>query len=76
MPQKEKLAYSIDSLPEAAPLGKSTWKKYIDSGELRSFKVGNRRLIKHDTLQEFLRKAEERGYTPTPIPETKKRGDE
>ena len=65
MPQA-KLSYSIDSCCEVLDLGKSTLKKFIDSGELRSFKTGNRRLISHDALVEFLHKMEERGYTPVP----------
>jgi len=68
----QKLSYSIDSLPEITDLGKSTLKKFVDSGELRSFKTGNRRLISHKALVDFLSKMEERGYTPVPEPKSKK----
>jgi excisionase family DNA binding protein len=64
--RQTKLSYSIDSCCEVLDLGKSTLKKFIDSGELRSFKTGNRRLISHKALTEFLQKMEERGYTPVP----------
>jgi excisionase family DNA binding protein len=61
-----KLCYSIDSCCQALDLGKSTFKKFLDSGEIRSFKVGNRRLISREALDEFRLKLEERGFTPTP----------
>ena len=73
MPQK--LCYSLDSSGEALDLGKSTVKKFIDSGELRSFKVGNRRLITREALDEFRLKLEARGYTETPQKPKEGEGD-
>jgi excisionase family DNA binding protein len=61
-----KLAYSIDGAITYLPFGKSTTRKFINSGELKSFKVGNLRLISHDTLVQFVQKLEVAGYTPTP----------
>lgn len=61
-----KLCHSLDSASENSDLGKSTIRKFIDSGELRSFKVGNRRLVTHETLEEFIKELETRGYTETP----------
>jgi len=56
----------MDSAGEQVDLGKSNIRKYVDSGELPSFKVGNRRLISHEALVQFVRKLEAAGYTPTP----------
>lgn len=62
-----KLAYTIDrATKELLPFGKSTTRKFINSGELKTFKVGNLRLIGHDTLVQFVQKLEAAGYTPTP----------
>ena len=61
-----KLAHSIDGATEFLPFGKSTTRKFVNSGELKSFKVGNLRLIGHDTLVQFVQKLEAAGYTPTP----------
>ncbi|MFC1795743.1 excisionase family DNA-binding protein [Pseudomonadota bacterium] len=61
-----KLCHSLDSASENSDLGKSTIRKFIDSGELRSFKVGNRRLITHETLEQFVKILEQRGFTETP----------
>ena len=70
-----KLAHSIDgATKEYLPFGKSTTRKFINSGELKSFKVGNIRLIGHDTLVQFVQKLEAAGFTP--IPPNKKNGGE
>jgi excisionase family DNA binding protein len=61
-----KLAHSIDEATEYLPFGKSTTRKFVNSGELKSFKVGNLRLIGHDTLVRFVHELETAGYTPTP----------
>lgn len=61
-----KLAHSIDEAIAYLPFGKSTTRKFINSGELKSFKVGNLRIISHDTLVQFVQKLEVAGYTPTP----------
>jgi len=62
----QKLCYSLAESAELLSVGKSHLKKFTDSGELRSFKVGNRRLINHEALNEFRQKLEARGYTETP----------
>lgn len=64
--QTQKLAHSIEGVTEYVPFGKSTTRKFVDSGDLPSFKVGNRRLISHEALVQFVRKLEAAGYTPTP----------
>lgn len=62
-----KLAHSIDEATEEyLPFGKSTTRKFVNSGELKSFKVGDLRLIGHDTLVQFVQKLEAAGYTPIP----------
>jgi hypothetical protein len=68
-----KLAHSIDGASdEVFPWGKSTTRKFVNSGDLLSFKVGNLRLIGHDTAVQFVQKLEAAGYTP--IPSNKKGG--
>ena len=62
----QKLSYSLDEAAKLLSIGKSHLKKFTDSGELRSFKVGNRRLISREAIQEFLSFLEQRGYTETP----------
>ena len=62
----QKLAHSIDGVSEYVPFGKSTTRKFVDSGQLPSFKVGNLRLISHEALVQFVRTLEAAGYTPTP----------
>lgn len=62
----EKLAHSIDEATEFVPFGKSTMRKFVNSGELKSFKVGDLRIIGHDTLVKFVQKLEAAGYTPIP----------
>lgn len=62
----QKLAYSIDEATEQLPFGKSTIRKFINSGDLPSFKVGELRLIGHDTLVKFVQNLEAAGYTKIP----------
>ena len=62
----QKLTYSLAETAQILSIGKSHLKKFTDSGDLRSFKVGNRRLISREAIDEFRQMLEERGYTETP----------
>lgn len=64
--QQHKLAHSIDGATKFLPFGKSTIRKFVNSGQLKSFRVGNLRLIGHDTLVQFVQELESAGFTPTP----------
>ena len=63
-----KLAYSIKDASEAGvfPWKSSTTRKFVNSGELKTFKVGNLRLIGCETAIQFVQKLEAAGYTPIP----------
>ena len=50
------LSNSLDRAAARLGLGKSMLYVYINSGELRSFKVGKRRLVLETELQRFLAK--------------------
>ena len=52
--QPEKLAYRIDEAVKATGLGRTFLYERIASGELKSIKVGGRRLILHIDLMTFL----------------------
>lgn len=45
------LAYSINKAAEVLSMSRSTVWRLIDAGELTTFKVGGRTLIRHDVLQ-------------------------
>ena len=64
-----KLSYSLTETAELLSIGKSHLKKFTDSGELRSFKIGNRRLISRDAIEEFLHLLEQSEHTETPTRE-------
>lgn len=51
---QQKLAYGIDEAVKASGLGRSFLYEQIASGELKSVKIGKRRLILHDELVRFL----------------------
>ena len=61
-----KLCHSLDGAAIELGVGKSHLRKYIDSGDLPSFKFGKRRLISHESLQKFVHTLEQSGYTPAP----------
>jgi excisionase family DNA binding protein len=48
-----KLCYSPAESAKQLGICKNHLYRYIDSGELRSFKLGQRRLINHEALDEF-----------------------
>ncbi len=52
--QIPKLSYSIAEAAHAAGIGRSTLYRAIGSGELRSLKIGKRRLIPVDALEAWL----------------------
>lgn len=62
----EKLSYSITDAARLLSLGESNIKKFIDSGDLRSFKIGARRLISLRALQEFIERSEKERYVDPP----------
>lgn len=49
-----KLAYSVPEAAEAVSLSKGYLWDLVLKGEIRSVKIGKRRLIPADALQEFL----------------------
>lgn len=53
-PAAQRLAYTVDEAAEASTLGKTTVKKLIATGELRSTLVGGRRLVPIDALFELI----------------------
>ena len=62
----QKLSYSLAEAAETLSLGESNVRKFVDTGMLRSFKVGQRRLISREAIDEFLLSLEQRGYTEVP----------
>ena len=60
----EKLAYSIDEATEVISLSRDLINDLIRTGQLRSVKVGRRRIIPADAIYDFLH------------PETKEIGQE
>jgi excisionase family DNA binding protein len=53
-----KLCYSPAESAQQLGICKNHIYKYLDSGDLRSFKLGQRRLINHEALDEFRLKLE------------------
>ncbi len=51
-------AYSIPEFAEAFKIGRSTVYELIDSGQIRSFHVGRRRLISYEAAVEWQRELE------------------
>lgn len=62
-----KLAYRIDEAIQVSGLGRTFLYEHITSGQLRSVKIGGRRLILHDDLLAFLKGA------PVPSPDAFKK---
>lgn len=52
-----KLAYGVDEAIHVSGLGRTFLYEHITNGQLRSVKVGGRRLILHDDLLAFLKGA-------------------
>jgi excisionase family DNA binding protein len=55
-----KLCYSPAESAQQLGICKNHIYKYLESGELRSFKLGQRRLINREALDEFRLKLEQR----------------
>ncbi len=53
-----KLTYSINETIEALGLSRQTVYNEINAGRLRSFRVGKRRLVSNDALQEWVKARE------------------
>ena len=61
-----KICFSLEEAAELLSIGSSHLKKFTNSGELKTFKLGNRRLVRRDTIEEFIKRIEENGYAETP----------
>jgi excisionase family DNA binding protein len=48
------LSYSVDGAAEAIGISKTTIWRLVQAGELRTFKIGGRTLIRADELQAFI----------------------
>ena len=53
-----KLCYSVAEAAEQLSIGKNHLYKYLDDGQLPSFKLGQRRLINREALDDFRLKLE------------------
>ena len=52
----EKLAYSIDEAAAAISIHKATVRQLIKDGQLTTFKLGRRTLIRADVLRQYVDK--------------------
>jgi excisionase family DNA binding protein len=57
-PPAAKLLLKVEEVTEMLNLGRSKLYQYLLTGELRSVKVGRRRLIPPDAVHEFVQKLE------------------
>jgi len=48
------LAYSIKKAAEEIDVSRATLWRLISAGEITTFKVGGRTLVRHDVLQDFV----------------------
>lgn len=55
----DRLAYSVDDVVRLLGTNRSAIYKAISSGQLRSFKIGRRRLISRRAIKEYIRTLEE-----------------
>ena len=58
-----KLLLKVEEVAEMLNLGRSKLYSYILSGELRSVKVGRRRLIPRDAVHEFVERLQQASST-------------
>lgn len=58
-PRLAKLSYRVDEACTVTGLSRPTLYRYIERGELRTFKVGTRTLIMASVLEAFLRRQAE-----------------
>ena len=54
-----KLLYDVNEVAELLGLGRSKLYSYVQSGQLRSIKVGRRRKVPADAVSEFIKSLEE-----------------
>lgn len=59
---KDKKAVDLDEAAALLGVGRSTIQKLINNGKLKSFKVETRRLIRMETIDEFILNSEEGEY--------------
>lgn len=57
MTATDKLSYGVKEAAEAIGLSRATLYRLIGAGELTTFKIGSRTLIRRDVLESFLAKA-------------------
>ena len=62
-----KLLLKVEDVSEMLNLGRSKLYTYILSGELRSVKVGRRRLIPSDAVHEFVAKLQQESRPGAPL---------
>ena len=63
MTTQNPIAYSMEGSMEALQISRSTLYKLINSGGLRTYKIGKRRYCTHDALVECQRALEEQTTT-------------
>lgn len=56
-----KVVYTVADLLSVLRVAKPTIYNILNSGQLKSAKVGGRRLISHESLMDFLREQEKKG---------------
>lgn len=52
------LAYSVDEAGERLGVGKTTFEDLVATGQIKTFKVGRRRLVSRRALESFIEKKE------------------
>ncbi len=53
-PDVERLAYSLDEVRQAVPIGKTFLYELIATGKLRTVTLGKRRLVPADALRDLI----------------------
>lgn len=55
----QQLSHSINEIPALTGLGRTKIYEYMNSGKLKSRKIGKRRIILREDLENFLKNLEE-----------------
>lgn len=50
------LAYTVDEAAERLAIGKTLFEDLISSGEIKTFKIGRRRLVSRTALEKYVAK--------------------
>ena len=58
---KNRLSYTVDGACEVTGLNRNQFYKAITAGDLKTFKVGRRRMVSAQALQDFISKLEQEG---------------